>query len=82
MALPGNGTALAVSSERIRIAKRAGAAICELVRDAVTPRMIMKKSAFINALTLDMALGGSADSVLHLFAIAGYWSIHLELDTV
>ena len=82
MALPGNGTALAVSSERIRIAKRAGAAICELVRDAVTPRMIMKKSAFINALTLDMALGGSADSVLHLFAIADECNIKLDLDTV
>ena len=53
MALPYNGTALAVSAERIRLAKRTGEAACKLVRDAITPRMIMTKHAFMNALTLD-----------------------------
>ncbi len=82
IALPGNGTALAVSGERIRLAKRAGTAICELVRDAVTPRMIMTKRAFVNALTLDMALGASTNTVLHLFAIADECNIKLDLDLV
>lgn len=82
MALPGNGTALAVSAERVRLAKRAGAAVCELVRDAVTPRMIMTKRAFVNALTLDMALGASTNTLLHLFAIADECNIKLDLDLV
>lgn len=82
MALPGNGTILATSSERIRLAKRAGEAICNLVRDAVTPRMIMTKRAFTNALALDMALGASTNTVLHLFAVAAECNIALDLDTV
>lgn len=82
IALPYNGTALAVSAERIRLAKRTGEAICKLVRDAVTPRMIMTKRAFTNALTLDMALGASTNTVLHLFAIAAECNITLDLDTV
>jgi len=82
MALPGNGTALATSSERIRLAKRAGRVICELVNDAVTPRLIMTKRAFTNALTLDMALGASTNTVLHLFAIAAECNITLGLDLV
>lgn len=82
MALPGNGTILATSSERIRLAKRAGEAICNLVRDAITPRMIMTKRAFTNALALDMALGASTNTVLHLFAVAAECNIALDLDTV
>lgn len=82
MALPGNGTALALSADRIRLAKRSGEAICSLVRDAITPRMIMTKRTFINALTLDMALGASTNTVLHLFAIAAECNITLDLDLV
>ncbi len=82
MALPGNGTALATSAERIRIAKRAGEAICKLVRDAVTPRMIMTKRAFTNALTLDMALGASTNTILHMFAIAAECNIALDYEFV
>ncbi len=82
MALPYNGTALAVSSERIRLAKRTGEAICRLVRDAITPRMILTKRAFTNALTLDMALGASTNTILHLFAIAAECNVALDLDLV
>ena len=82
IALPGNGTVLATSSERIRLAKRAGEAICNLVRDAVTPRMILTKRAFTNALTLDMALGASTNTVLHLFAIAAECNITLDYTLV
>ena len=82
MALPYNGTALATSSERIRLAKKAGLSVCSLVREAITPRMIMTKRAFTNALTLDMALGASTNTVLHLFAIAAECNIQLTLDNV
>lgn len=82
MALPGNGTVLATSSERIRLAKRAGEAICKLVREAVTPRLIMSKRAFTNAIALDMALGASTNTILHLFAIAAELNITLDLDLV
>ena len=82
MALPGNGTILASSSERIRLAKRAGAAICKLVEDAITPRMIMTKRAITNALRLDMALGASTNTVLHLLAIAAECNIAINLDFV
>ena len=70
MALPGNGTVLATSSERLRLAKEAGKTIMELVSGAVYPRMIMTKQAFKNALALDMAIGASTNTVIHLFAIA------------
>lgn len=82
MALAGNGTVLAVWSERIRLAKRTGLAVCELVRDAITPRMIMTKRAFVNALTLDMALGASTNTILHMFAIAAECNVSLDLDLV
>ncbi len=82
MALPHNGTALAVSADRIRLAKQTGEAICKLVREAVTPRMIMTKRAFVNALTLDMALGASTNTVLHLFAIAAECGITLDYELV
>lgn len=82
IALPGNGTILATSSERIRLAKRAGEAVCKLVREAITPKLIMSKRAFTNALALDMALGASTNTVLHLFAVAAELNITLDLDLV
>ncbi len=82
IALPGNGTIPAVSAERIRLAKRAGEAIMNLVAKDVTPRMILKRESFINALTLDMAIGASTNTVLHLFALADECGIFLDLDLV
>ena len=87
MALPGNGTVLATSSERLRLAKEAGKTIMELVSGAVYPRMIMTKQAFKNALALDMAIGASTNTVIHLFAIASECGIDVggkdfSLDTV
>ncbi|MDE7463970.1 MAG: dihydroxy-acid dehydratase, partial [Clostridiales bacterium] len=82
MALPYNGTALAVSADRVRLAKKTGEAACKLVREAITPRMIMTKRAFTNALTLDMALGASTNTILHLFAIAAECNVALDLDLV
>lgn len=87
MALPGNGTILATSSERLRLAKEAGKTIMELVSGAVYPRMIMTKQAFKNALALDMAIGASTNTVIHLFAIASECGIDVggkdfSLDTV
>lgn len=82
IALPGNGTIPAVSAERIRLAKRAGEAIMNLVAKDVTPRMILKRESFINALTLDMAIGASTNTVLHLFALADECGISLDLDLV
>lgn len=82
MALPGNGTAPALGGERIRIAKISGLSVCELVRNADTPKMILNKRAFTNALRLDMALGGSTDTVLHIMAIAAEFNIALDLDFV
>ncbi len=70
MGLRGNGTIPAVYSERIRLAKEAGMQIMELVRRDIRPRDIMTKDAFLNALTIDMALGCSTNSMLHLPAIA------------
>ncbi len=82
MALSGNGCALAESSQRIRLAKLTGKAICDLVSESVTPRMIMTKRAFLNALTVDTALGSSTNAVLHLLAIASECNVALDLDTV
>ena len=70
MGLCGNGTIPAVYSERIKLAKHAGMAVMELVRKNIRPRDIMTKEAIINALTVDMALGCSTNSMLHLPAIA------------
>lgn len=70
MALPGNGTIPAVYSARLRLAKETGRKIMELVRNDVKPRDIMVREAFENALTIDMALGCSTNSMLHLPAIA------------
>ena len=70
MGLRGNGTIPAVYSERIKLAKHAGMAVMELLRKDIRPRDIMTKDAILNALTVDMALGCSTNSMLHLPAIA------------
>ena len=80
MGLPGNGTIPAVYSERIRLAKHAGMQIMELVRKNIRPRDIMTADAFHNALTMDMAIGCSTNSMLHLPAIAHEAGIELNMD--
>lgn len=77
MALPGNGTIPAVHSARLRLAKESGLKIMELVKNNVLPRQIMTKDAFLNALAVDMALGCSTNSMLHLPAIAHECGIDL-----
>lgn len=79
MGLPGNGTIPAVYSDRILLAKHAGMQVMELYRNNLCPRDIMTKEAFRNALTVDMALGCSTNSMLHLPAIAHEVGIELEL---
>ena len=80
MALPGNGTIPAAFSERIRLAKHAGMQIMELLRNHIRPRDIMTEEAFHNALTMDMAIGCSTNSMLHLPAIAHEAGIELNVD--
>ena len=77
MALPGNGTIPAVYSARLRLAKESGMKIMDLVRDDLKPRDIMTRDAFMNALAIDMALGCSTNSMLHLPAIAHECGIDL-----
>ncbi len=79
MSLPGSGSALAVSSKRKRIAYESGARIVELVKSNICPRDIMTKDAFQNAIKVDMALGGSTNTVLHLLAIAREAKVDLSL---
>lgn len=80
MGLRGNGTIPAVYSERIRLAKHAGMQIVELVKKDIKPRDIMTEKAFRNALTVDMALGCSTNSMLHLPAIAHEAGVELNLE--
>ena len=80
MGLPGNGTIPAVYSERIKLAKHAGMAVMELLKRDIRPRDIMTKAAFMNALTMDMALGCSTNSMLHLPAIAHEAGVDIDLD--
>ena len=80
MGLRGNGTIPAVYSERIRLAKRAGYAVMEMLKRDIRPRDIMTKEAFINALTMDMALGCSTNSMRHLPAIAYEAGVELNVD--
>ncbi len=79
MGLPFNGSAPAVFSDRIRIAKQSGMQIVNLVNKDIKPRDIMTKEAFFNAIAVDMALGGSTNTALHLPAIAYYTDIDLTL---
>ena len=80
MGLRGNGTIPAVYSQRIELAKHAGMAVMELVRKNICPRDIMTEEALMNALTVDMALGCSTNSMLHLPAIAHECGVDLNLD--
>ncbi len=80
MALPGNGTIPAVYAERIRLAKYTGMKIMELVETNVLPRDIMNEKAFENGIVVDMALGCSSNTVLHLSAIANEAEVPLDLE--
>ncbi len=80
MGLPGNGTIPAVYSERIRLAKRAGMKVMELLDKGITARRIMTPAAIRNAMSLDMAFGGSSNTVLHLTAIAHEAGADITLD--
>lgn len=81
MSLPRCGTALAVSALKRRIAFASGEKIIELVRNNVTPRSILTREAFENAIRVDLALGGSSNTVLHLLAIAREAGVDLPLET-
>ncbi len=80
MGLKGNGTIPAVYSERIKLAKHAGMQVMEMYRQNIRPRDIMTKDAFMNALTMDMALGCSTSSMLHLPAVAHEAGVELNVD--
>jgi dihydroxy-acid dehydratase len=80
MGLPGNGTIPAVYSERIRLAKSAGMKIMELVEKGLRPADIMTDAAFHNAMSIDMAIGCSTNSVLHLMAVASEAGVQISLD--
>ena len=80
MALPGNGTIPAVYSERLRLAKRAGMQVMEVLQEGLRPKDVLTKEAFENAVAVDMALGGSSNTALHLPAIAHEAGVSLTLD--
>ena len=82
LALPGNGTIPAVYSERIRLAKYAGMAVMKLLEKDIKPRDIVTEDAIKNALTVDMALGCSTNSVLNLTAIANEAKLPINLDII
>lgn len=82
MGLPGNGTIPAVMSERIRLAKEAGMQIIRLLEQNITPEKIMTEKAFKNALRVDMALGCSTNTVLHLLAIANEAGVNVDLNLI
>jgi dihydroxy-acid dehydratase len=80
MGLPGNGTIPAVTGGRLRLAKRAGMQIMYLIREGILPSDILTEAAFENAVTVDMAIGGSTNTVLHLPAIAHAAGVSLPLE--
>ena len=80
MSLPGCGTALAVSSKKRRIAYESGKRIVDLVKKGITTRQVLTKAAFENAIRVDLSLGGSTNTVLHLPAIAHEAEIELKLE--
>ncbi len=82
LGLPGNGTIPAVMSARTRLAKTAGMKIMELIEKEITPSKILTQAAFENALTVDMALGCSTNTVLHMAAIASEAGIEFDLDLI
>jgi len=81
MGLPGNGTVPAVTAARTRLAKEAGAQIMEVVQRDIRPRDVMTEKAFENAIAVDMAIGGSTNTVLHLPAVAHAAGVPLPLDS-
>jgi dihydroxy-acid dehydratase len=80
MGLPGNGTIPAVMAARTRLAKEAGMNVVKLLKRRITPRKIMTEKAFANAMAVDMALGCSTNTVLHLMAIAHEAGVKIDLD--
>lgn len=80
MGLPQVGTAPAVSAERLRIAKKSGELIVEMVKKGIRPRNVMTRKSFLNAIAVDVALGGSTNTALHLPAIAHEVGVELELE--
>jgi len=80
MGLPGTGTAPAVSAERLRIAEASGRLVVELVKRNLKPRDVMTRKAFLNAIAVDVALGGSTNTALHLPAIAHEANVDITLD--
>lgn len=82
MGLPGNGTIPAVMAARIRLAKEAGMQIMSLLEKNITPKKIMTEKAFKNALTIDMALGCSTNTVLHLTALAKEAGVDIDLNLI
>jgi dihydroxy-acid dehydratase len=80
MSLPGCATAHAVSAKKIRLSKLSGEAVMKLLESNITPRKIMTLPAFMNAIMVDMAIGGSTNTVLHLQAVAKECGIELDLD--
>ncbi len=82
MGLSGNGTIPSVFAERIRLAKEAGHQVMRMIEDGDTPEMIMTREAFENALTVDMALGCSTNTVLHLTAIAREMGVDIPLEWI
>ncbi|MBU4185087.1 MAG: dihydroxy-acid dehydratase [Proteobacteria bacterium] len=82
MGLPGNGTIPAVMAARIRLAKEAGMQIISLLEKNITPKKIMTEKAFKNALTVDMALGCSTNTVLHLTALAKEAGVDIDLNLI
>ncbi len=80
LALPGNGTIPAVSAARVRLAKHAGMRVMELLEKNITPRQIVTQQSVANAVAVDMALGGSSNTVLHLPAIFHEAGLNLSLD--
>lgn len=81
MSLPGAATALAISAKKRRLAQASGERIVELVKKNIKPRQIINKKSLENAIVLDMALGGSTNTVLHLMALAHEAGINLDLKT-
>jgi dihydroxy-acid dehydratase len=82
MGLPGNGTIPAVDARRIRLAKTAGMKVLDLIKNNIRPSEILTQEAFANAFTVDMAIGGSTNTALHLPAIAHEVGIQLDLNWV
>lgn len=82
MALPGNGTIPAVESARIRLAKKAGIRIMEVLKADIKPLDILNDKAFHNALTMDISMGGSTNTMLHLPAVASECGVEFNLDKV